>query len=641
MYVGLLAYGVLNFLYYTLAFGLAWKGGVGLAPAGSALGTQASMGMSGRLSMSGKRFLKVMTLVWAGSQATKPLRVAGALALGPLAERGLTATERRMGFRSQEQAFTALCSLLLSSMVLLFAGVVICSSLVAPVPTGGIQPASSSAVALWGLSLCSGFLKHQQHQLRPEGRRVLTKGWRSTSGAGGSPWDGGWAGCQVQKQQGIFSRMPIISWATTARPGNALWPRSSAWRGRRVSTWPWFPMTHSAATAATLPSRSKLGDALDVSPPSPSPAAPGLSSPAPGISVAPVTELETRVKGGEEHSGGGEAKEEGRGRGAGDEAEEAWQEEGGEGELPPGFRRPRQNLSPQKMADLTPPPQDNIHGWNEHPKYLLGRWDMGDLRPLPPRPAPPEGLVLLPPALLWGPYPATSSSGQGGPQLPGSPARGADEAVVPERNQSVAPSPLSSSPCLASASGHHPAASSSLDDGSRSTSATLGSDGRSPGGRGGGDADMGTVGLSSHHPQFVVLKKDGSIKVGPPDLGLSPRGWRFTPANRRILFEVDVPARGVALRYSLKVKRVPHVYTQAHGNVKVRPMSAAGWEGTPGARAGNGMTRERIPSSDKRWPKLADVSMDKRLKRKKEEGGMGELSAGPGGRGGRTVEGGG
>lgn len=51
-----------------------------------------------------------------------------------------------------------------------------------------------------------------------------------------------------------------------------------------------------------------------------------------------------------------------------------------------------------------------------------------------------------------------------------------------------------------------------------------------------------------HHVNYVVLKRDGSLKAGPARLGIVPRSWRFAPANRRLLFEVDVPGRGIALR---------------------------------------------------------------------------------------------
>lgn len=45
-------------------------------------------------------------------------------------------------------------------------------------------------------------------------------------------------------------------------------------------------------------------------------------------------------------------------------------------------------MSPQKAADRNPPPQDNIHGWNENPKHLLGLWEVGRAQALP---APEDG----------------------------------------------------------------------------------------------------------------------------------------------------------------------------------------------------------------------------------------------------------
>lgn len=51
-----------------------------------------------------------------------------------------------------------------------------------------------------------------------------------------------------------------------------------------------------------------------------------------------------------------------------------------------------------------------------------------------------------------------------------------------------------------------------------------------------------------HHMEYVVFRRGGTLKVGPSGIGVAPRSWRFTPASRRILFEVDVPARGITLR---------------------------------------------------------------------------------------------
>lgn len=51
-----------------------------------------------------------------------------------------------------------------------------------------------------------------------------------------------------------------------------------------------------------------------------------------------------------------------------------------------------------------------------------------------------------------------------------------------------------------------------------------------------------------HHAKYVVFRRGGALKAGPSDVGVAPRSWRFNPGSRRILFEVDVPARGITLR---------------------------------------------------------------------------------------------
>jgi hypothetical protein len=53
-----------------------------------------------------------------------------------------------------------------------------------------------------------------------------------------------------------------------------------------------------------------------------------------------------------------------------------------------------------------------------------------------------------------------------------------------------------------------------------------------------------------HCIEYVVLKKDGTFKTGPFSAGATPRQWRFTPANRRIVFEVDVPAKEVSMLHT-------------------------------------------------------------------------------------------
>jgi hypothetical protein len=38
-------------------------------------------------------------------------------------------------------------------------------------------------------------------------------------------------------------------------------------------------------------------------------------------------------------------------------------------------------LSPQKLMDMNTPPQLNVHGWQQQPKFLLGYWAVSELQP--------------------------------------------------------------------------------------------------------------------------------------------------------------------------------------------------------------------------------------------------------------------
>ncbi|KAJ7527505.1 hypothetical protein O6H91_16G058500 [Diphasiastrum complanatum] len=89
---GLLSYGLFNTCYYLATFLFIWlyvtpsPGGLGFIPAA-------------------KRLLRVLAMVWAGSQVTKLLRLGGALALAPLADRGLTWFTNCFSFESRGKAF--------------------------------------------------------------------------------------------------------------------------------------------------------------------------------------------------------------------------------------------------------------------------------------------------------------------------------------------------------------------------------------------------------------------------------------------------------------------------------------------------------------------------------------------------------
>lgn len=166
-------------------------------------------------------------------------------------------------------------------------------------------------------------------------------------------------------------------------------------------------------------------------------------------------------------------------------------------------------ISPQKIADKNPPPQDNVHGWKEHPNHLLGLWRVGDAEALP---APDES---------W-----------------------ADEAIAAAAPSLAAAEAITAAAAAAahdsSAQGTHPeneGHSSQLEKGGYGSREKANRD----------MVDFGSDVL--HHVRYVVLRRGGNLKAGPADLGVAPRSWRFTPANRRLVFEVDVPGRAVTLRW--------------------------------------------------------------------------------------------
>ncbi|CAA7052101.1 unnamed protein product [Microthlaspi erraticum] len=104
---GVLSYGLLNTVYYTIAFLLVW---FYVAPAPGKMGYLAAA----------ERFLKVMAMVWAGSQVTKLMRIGGAVALAPIVDRGLSWFTVKCKFESQGKAFGALVGICLGLALLLF-----------------------------------------------------------------------------------------------------------------------------------------------------------------------------------------------------------------------------------------------------------------------------------------------------------------------------------------------------------------------------------------------------------------------------------------------------------------------------------------------------------------------------------------
>lgn len=104
---GVLSYGLLNTAYYLTTFLFVW---LYVAPAPGKMGYGAAV----------KRFLKIMAMVWAGSQVTKPAKAGGALALAPFVDRGLSWFTAKFGFQSQEKASLTISGFCLALVLVFF-----------------------------------------------------------------------------------------------------------------------------------------------------------------------------------------------------------------------------------------------------------------------------------------------------------------------------------------------------------------------------------------------------------------------------------------------------------------------------------------------------------------------------------------
>lgn len=122
---GLIAYGVLNWLYYITVTTVAWN----YSSVGKASAVAASSSLNQRVGLSVLRLGKVMGIVWAGSQITKPTRIAGAILTAPLADRLLLRIKTTFQLPSVERAFALMVAMLLGSTALFYAITVFGSAL--------------------------------------------------------------------------------------------------------------------------------------------------------------------------------------------------------------------------------------------------------------------------------------------------------------------------------------------------------------------------------------------------------------------------------------------------------------------------------------------------------------------------------
>ena len=111
---GLVAYGFMNCVYYTITTTFVWFSLSREAITNAAAG----LTFASKLRESASRLPKTMAVVWAGSQVTKLPRLAGSLIISPFATRLIEKIERT--FSISHKAAVALCSCTLLGITALF-----------------------------------------------------------------------------------------------------------------------------------------------------------------------------------------------------------------------------------------------------------------------------------------------------------------------------------------------------------------------------------------------------------------------------------------------------------------------------------------------------------------------------------------
>ena len=111
---GLLAYGILNCMYYISVTTFAWY--LTADDVAKGLGTLAvDVTLNKRISYTTARLGKVSIIVWAGSQVTKVFRLTGAVVMAPLADKVIIAFQDRFSIKNKSTAFWILVGCILGT----------------------------------------------------------------------------------------------------------------------------------------------------------------------------------------------------------------------------------------------------------------------------------------------------------------------------------------------------------------------------------------------------------------------------------------------------------------------------------------------------------------------------------------------
>ncbi|CAM9228148.1 unnamed protein product, partial [Scytosiphon promiscuus] len=349
---GLVAYGVLNGVFYSAGIAYVMLGPMGVV-------TATTVGIKPAIAAAVKQLAKVIGFVWLGSQATKPLRLALSALLAPVAGRLIDSTQRRLRLDTKKDAVSLLVAAIFGSTLLFCAAVVllaatraaVTASIATGTPSTAAPSSSSALLLLLGLRGTGG------------ARRSASGMGLGFGGGGGGRGSGGDAS----------SSLPLLPLPCLSAPGDRAAAFGHRNGGKRRGDGGCGRPRRAAGQASHRAASSSSGDQQQ-----------GLD----GRSYTARSGSRQAVATG----AAGDAEEAAPEKSlalppAGSAPTTAAAAVAGAIPRPPTRplkrRRDRTVLTPQQAADRNPPPQDNIHGWNEHPNHLLGLWEVGPAEPLP------------------------------------------------------------------------------------------------------------------------------------------------------------------------------------------------------------------------------------------------------------------
>ena len=116
---GLLAYGILNFLYYSIVTAITWHLTMSRYP------IAAGVVFSRRIQLTIAKLGSVAGIVWAGSQVTKIFRISGAIVMAPVVDKLMIGWQQKFKLKSRNDAFWAIVACLWSVLIVFYGSLIL------------------------------------------------------------------------------------------------------------------------------------------------------------------------------------------------------------------------------------------------------------------------------------------------------------------------------------------------------------------------------------------------------------------------------------------------------------------------------------------------------------------------------------